>query len=477
VSGRGFETPVGPTDAPEAVGHHCDSAASVVVYQDDGTPVRIPIVGDDGDGGLRLTERKDGPTALTRRAEVTIPLSAFGESWVEYVGGFGQNGPVRIAEVRARPIDGEANPTGRETPILRGFVEAVGSREGVNKARFRILDPFAFLGRIPADVSFAEPKITDVLDYVAERLTAGQDVFESITTATVGVENRRVRDMLELEEVVVEDAVPLVSGADPSQVLGQRKFAENRDTLADVIEWLAETADVFVHLRPAAGRGIELVASNRLGLDGVTDLRPDSDAPPFVIENEALYEMRPVNALRLKGDQGFNIRTDDSTSPPPVPTPFGSTYPEVVVQYDPLVERYGGQLVRTQTSALNNLDRLERQARSRLKELLDGVSGGGMRLTFAPHLRPYETVLATPACAGIDVDVDPLRYEVQRATHTLRPDGNVVPHTDVQVSVSVNREKISETEKTVVDTLDREALREETGGDDYTGGLTWGIGS
>jgi hypothetical protein len=198
-----------------------------------------------------------------------------------------------------------------------------------------------------------------------------------------------------------------------------------------------------------------------------------------VIENEALYEMRPVNAIRLKGDIGFNIRTptDDATESASIRTPFGSTYPEVVVQYDPLVKRYGGQLVRTQTSALNDVDRLERQARSRLKELLDGVSGGGMRLTFAPHLRPYETVLATPACAGVDADVDALRYEVQRATHAVRPDGNVVPHTDIDVSVRVDQDAFTTTEKTVVDTLDREALREETGRDDYSGGLTWGIGS
>jgi hypothetical protein len=419
---------------PYDVSGHTDCSAplGVVVHQEDGGSVRLPVIDD----GLQLYERKIGPTSITRRAEVTVPIEGqSGHNWLQYVTAFRsddseESSAIQTADIIGQPIGDNGQAVGEPAVLFRGYVAAIGSSDGVNRARFRILDPMKFLSRIEAGVSFQDVTPTDVLNYVRDRFVDEQPVFSDVSVDTDGVDNRVIRDVFKRLETVRR----LLND---EKIIGEViTFSANRDTLTDVLQWLMNRTETRVWFQPTGERGIALTAvrddANQY------DLTPSSANPPRVIKNNALYEMRPFNAVRLKGNTGKRIEVGEWG----VAAPFGDTYPEATATYPPLIDRFGGRLSQTGTSKTTDAARLEREAKSKLKQELDEFSGGSMVTTLAPMVRPFDRVEATPACSGVTADVDALTYEVQEATHSIVPGDNNVPRTTLSVSMAVDPSKI-----------------------------------
>ncbi|MUW14643.1 hypothetical protein GJ633_08160 [Halorubrum sp. CBA1125] len=443
----------------------CESPLGVVVHQPDGGAVRLPVVND----GLQFHERKVGPTAITRRAEVTIPIEGVGDSnWTRHVTAFtpteseplprvlpqafrGDDGDfpseqpapaIQTADVIGHPIDDSGETVGEPVVLFRGYVAAVGSREGTNRARFRIYDPMKFLTRIEAGMSFNRATVQDVLRAIRDAYVDGQRVFTDVVIDTDGetIGQRRAFEPI-LEDPSLSD-IELFGVPDKGQY--EYQFSTNRDTLADVVAWIQKIGNVRVWFQPSGDRGLALTAVQDDAAE--YDLTPESNDPPFVIQNNALYEMRPLTSLRLKGNAGATIPLGDWK----VNTPFGDTYPEATATYPPLVERFGGELTQTTTETVTDTDDAEQTAAKQLKEALDEVSGGSMTTTIAPMLRPFDRVVATPACAGVTANVDPLSYEIQEAVHSVVPSDDNLPRTELSVSMSVDPDLI-ETESSVKD--------------------------
>ena len=225
----------------------------------------------------------------------------------------------------------------------------------------------------------------------------------------------------------------------------QFTFSTNRDTLVDVLNLITDITATRVWFVPDGERGLKL----RAVVDDSQqyDLTPSSNGPPRVIGNNALYEMRPFNAVKLKGATKKLLNVGPLT----VDSPYSSQYAEAVATYPPLVERYGGKLQQESTSQLVDSEQLEQEAAARLSESLADITGGSMTLTLSPMIRPYDSVEATPACSGVTASVSPLVYGVQEATHRIVPSNNNLPQTEIQVSLSVEQRQI-ETTSTKKDT-------------------------
>ena len=440
----------------------CNAPLGVVVHQSGGDPVRLPIIDD----GLQLYERKVGPTSITRRAEVTVPIEgADGTDWLQYVTAFetplsGDSealvagprtssgiptenaapdaGRIQTADIIGQPIDTDGELFGEPSVLFRGYIGAVGSQEGANRARFRIFDPMKFLSRIDAGVSFRDVTSTDVLRYVRDRYVEEQSVFTDVSVDTDGVTDRVIRDEFQR----FETARRLING---EKIIGEViTFSSNRDTLVDVLSWLQERTEARVWFQPSGERGITLTA---IADDAASyNLTPESESLPRVIKNNALYELRPLTSLRVKGNTGVTISLGDRK----VNTPFGDTYPEATASYPPLIERFGGELTQTTTATVTDTDDAEQTAKTLLKQAIDAVSGGSILTTLAPMVRPFDTLTATPACSGVTTDVEPLQYEVQEATHSVVPNDSNLPRTELSVSMAVDPSLI-ETESTVKD--------------------------
>lgn len=425
----------------------CDAPLGLVVH-DNGQAVRLPIIDD----GLQLYERKMGPTAITRRAEATIPIEdSDGEVWTDYVSAFqpasgfdadnpadapsarGRGGSVQVADVIGQPLGDNGEPVGSLSVLFRGYVGAVGSRDGVNRARLQVYDPMKFLGQIAAGRAFTDATTTDVLNYIVSEYQQSQGVFTEVTASIDGTDARSLREIV-LDDATLGEVIGLAISDETLQ--SQFTFSTNRDTLVDVLGWVQETANIRTWFQPSGSRGVTLVAVK----DGTRqyDLTPSSDSIPYVIKNNALYELSPINGVKVKGATGKRVQA----GPVDFNLPFGDTYTEATAVYPPLEERFGGELLKTTTSKKTDGDALANEAAKKLKEAVDAESDGEMVTTLAPQLRPYDSVASTPACAGVTTDVPPLRYEIQEAVHSVVPSDNNLPRTEINVSMSIRPSEI-----------------------------------
>lgn len=412
--------------ASPASGHHCDAPVSVTV---DG--VGIPVI----DEGVTLYERKDGPCSITRRADITFPIKSEEATWTDHIDAFSESGGMQQATVRFTGIDIEGNQNDYERTKLIGYVSSVGSRRGANVGRLVVLGPYKFLNSIPASftVQVNDPyiggatKYRELLNYIVERYNQEIDVFPDI-------------ELGDIDEVADEDIVKEYTNSSISQT----HFTASRDTLADVVEVVSGRNDVRIWFEPHDDGTITLEAQRDPGSD--YDATEGGDIP--VIYNDALYEMRPFNSLRLRGAEGIDIDYEFDITPFPVVTATAEgQYPEAEAWYPPLVDRAGKKLFRVENSSRSKEPKVRTEAKSRLKEMLDEVSGGTMDTALSPELRPYDRLTAKPACASIiDADVPELTYEVERTAHTLAPDDNdrdpQVPSTEVSLSMSIDPSKI-----------------------------------
>lgn len=462
-------------------GHECDSPVSVAV---EGTG--IPVIDD----GATVYERKDGHLSVNRRADVHFPIVTEEREWIQEIDAFHDGGDIQVADIAMSSIDNNVvtddtaadvteSPSGtgldagtgegsQEQHILRGYINGVGSSGAANRGRFRVLGPFKMLSSIRADATFDDnATYGDLLSWFTERFAEGQSVFDSVTYTTS-----------------LNTGEPLGTPAGESSI-GRNvvlNVSGNRDTLADAAKQLIEGVGLHLEFRPQQGRGTGIKLHAHAVDDVPTaqfDARDDKDLQ--VIENNALYEMRPFNSITLRGKGGAYIDLSGSTQYQNLgeisDALFGDgTYPEATAKYPPLVERAGGEVGQTKTSKTSNANKLEDEARSALKNRLDEVSGGSMLTAIKPSASLYDTIVTTPACAGVvQTDVPELTYEVQRAKHTVAPSNeeNNIPTSEFSVSMHIDPSKI-EVESTRKDTQPSKGSENKPPDSRPGQSITWG---
>lgn len=440
-------------------GHTCESPVSVAV---DGTG--IPVIDD----GVTVYERKDGHMSVNRRADVHFPLVTNETEWVNKIDAFRDEGEIQIVDIGMTGLkEGDS-----EHHMMRGYINGVGSRGGVNVGRFRVLGPFKLLSSIPAgkSVDADMPINAALLEWFASRFESAQPIFDSVTLDSAFDNNTLIEDFT---------GTPGQSSIGRNKVL---RLSANRDTLADASKKMINEVGLFMSFEPDPDNSTGIVLTVKPMSDvekSNFDLTEGGDVR--VIENDALYEMRPFNGVVVKGKGGTYVDLSGSTHYDNLgdisDAMFGDgSYPEATAVYPPLVERAGGEIKQTINSNKSATPATEREARSKLKSMLDEVSGGSILTELEPRISLYHTLTATPACAGIFDEAPPeLTYEVQRVEHTVAPnnDGNNIPSSTLSVSMEIDPSKI-ETRATRKDTQPSRDSNNEPPESDPSEGVNWG---
>lgn len=409
----------------DVIGHQCDAPVSVLVEKSWDEFVGIPVVDD----GVKLYMRKDGPLSVGRRAEVDIPLTTKEDDWYKHIEALEEGGGMQNAMVAMRQMDGDGNFSDDSTLLLRGYIGAVGS-SGDNIGHLTIFGPYKLFSQIAASVTLKSGNPSVYFDYIQNTFNDAQNIFDDIST----------------------DTIPIYENSDV--VLNREKeksFSPNRDTLADIVQWAQTKIRHQLWFEPRWTNN-ELVSpyyemEQHSAVDGNVD----------VIENNAIYEMKPFNTLILKGSARAPLPESplDGVDVHEITSGINARkrgYAEAVAWYPPLVERAGGPVPVTEPSDENDPQVLEREAERRLKEKLDDTSGGSMTTTLNPNIKPYEFIEARPTCAGIvGEDLPPLNFEVQRVTHIVDPKNaeNHVPRTEISASMHADAGKIKSESKMV----------------------------
>lgn len=387
---------------------------------------RIPIIND----GVELHARKGGVMDINRVADVYFPREAYGINWMDVIGAdnTGQQMVAKPVEIYLRdPLD--------DALVLahRGYLQSIGAgTETSNEMRMRVGSVTDFLSHIPASNTFSITRVTDVLGYVASTLEDSQPVFDNITVEAPST------------EFTAADSTGSVEGGhsiekrgmDSRRDMKTKRFKSNRDVLADVVRWLMQKLGIYVWFEPKYEGGIALVASQEPP-SGYYQQRVDGGGLTL-LENNALYEIRPVNRLQLRGSVGTNINIAGRTINVP-----GDKYPYVTVEHTPMVERAGGSIMAKDGVNTTGKANLSRQAKRQLKSMLDKAGGGSMQAALKPQIRPYTKISARPTMsANPDTDVQPLDYEVEKLVHKVSADASV-PKTEMMVSMWVDPDDIN----------------------------------
>lgn len=404
---------------------------------------RIPIVND----GVMIDIRKQGPTDITRYSEVHFPATwEDGNDYLDTIQVTQEDG------IFTHPVDIElqVGETDEYVVAHRGLLSGYGSGSHTqNDMVLNAISPSNLLGEISASVSFgANASIRNVVEYVADRLSDNNPVFTDIdvivpdlsqTTTNIFGQDVSIETLGELQ-FVEGDGFEM----DDSLAISSKTFKANRDYLSDVLNWLAEEIGLRFTFVPDADNGVNLLAFKHLRRDfntnslGEEHQLEDAIASLDLIKNQALYEIKPVTTLTLKGKTGVDIGVG------PIEVNLWSNsiepkFPVATVEWVPGRKRAGGRILRKGTAEVTELGRLVEVTTQRLKNMLDQGGSGTMTSLLDPRVEPFSRVRARPVCGDIAERVVPLDYEVEEATHTV-PARDELPKTSMRVSPYVSDE-------------------------------------
>jgi hypothetical protein len=377
----------------------------------DFSAVRLPVGGEQG---VHVEYTKEGPAAINRQATVSFATRLDETNWMDIVADTTASNDA-VGAFTPATVQLYDDAVGKYVTAVYGYVTDVGGNGQSLGGRFRVFGPETLLSSIPANVSFGRgTTLTTALNYVAETFTDEQPLFGDVNVADVSAPDDLDADVgpiRELYDDVVEDDLRAF-GKEKGLELTQT-FQPNRDTLADVITWIQQTAGARVWFRPTvtqpsplqlfAAREPSVGVVNADHLGGTLALA-DADVIP---------DSRGVNAVTFVGSAGTEILGVD--------VPVGGDEFPVVTAFDPdLVNAQGGRIAEQREVDIHRQDNLRNYARSEAKDILDETNDGSELVSeLAPSLLPYAGVrTAVDVREARDAD-DPatILTEIERVSH------------------------------------------------------------
>lgn len=262
-------------------------------------------------------------------------------------------------------------------------------------------------------------------------------------------------DIVNIEKIAKDTAELLFGNADDlGKSLATRSFNEFEHSVTDVLDWICklEEAQWYVDydiLRNKPFLTFDPTPSS--ALYETHSLNSDPNSGAIAISNNALFQLSPQHTIGVRGQANTDFQLPNSANGWNIQN---QKKPQAVVEYEPLVDRVGYNPNPKYTEInTNDLAPTKKAAKSELKSLLDGASGGEIIAKPFAMADPFTRIRSKPTCSGrIARDVDSITYEVQEvihdiATDTQRHDG---PKTIMRCGLHVDKEKMNIRDASVI---------------------------
>lgn len=351
---------------------------------------------------------------------------------------------------------------GNWTRVHRGFIRGVSGSSDMGVAKVIINDPAALMSAVPFSKRYKEATVDEVFNDVATTFTENTPFTANVT----GVPGRDVggggaNDAGEGQEFVADSSygVGTASPVNPN-VKDNKAFKSNRHSCADALNWITEvTGGKWYFLFREVGGGLKLVYDD--GSSAITFTQRQSHGAPQeqrlnnqgslpnsspseldIITNDALAELFPINTLTVKGATGVSIFGFETSMLPSEKSPY------VTVQYPPLVERAGGNVVSDTIETDNvTLDSATNTAKKKLEQRILDSGTGRIECYGNPNPKPYDTVIAQPECEDVlTTSVDPLPYTVASVRHQKKASSEMITFIEMSPKVDISEMTIVEQE-------------------------------
>lgn len=376
----------------------------------------------------------DGVSDEQHLCEVHFPESMGGISVTDRIRQFSGSDQKQysIGDVFFRfPQLGESSPY---FLLFRGWVRSTGAGNDVSEARLFIDDIANLLPAISFSQHYNDPTLTQIFrDALTE--IRNRTIFSDVQFGVVSDGEELPTDASFIAGLFLVDSIN-----DAVEIVAEKSFKRNRDTVADALNWAASKGGGRFYFSVNEGRQPVLVyePSGNSQKQFVGEHVDASDAAEVVItENKALEELSPINQIRVHGSSamgvgGFNVKQLQSGS-----------FPIAVASYPPLQERQGMALEPPVVdSDARSADKVGNVARKELVSRLSDVGGGDMFLLGRPDVNLHDEIRTRPLCRGEEEvgKTPPVSYQVNRVTHTA--EGGETYQTRVNVGAYIDHSEI-----------------------------------
>jgi hypothetical protein len=384
---------------------------------DDVESFRIPVGGDQG---VYVEISKDGPVDMNREATISFPTETDNGNWLRAV----NEADVDELKGTFRPCTVQMydNAIDEYVTALYGFVTNIGANGRSLGSRLRVRGPEYLLETIPANATFKQlTTVPQVLRYIRDTFEQNQPLFGDVAIPRIDVDgDLDVDGLFEISDLIIEGTAALI-GDDAKGTELDKRFKPNRHTLADVVNWVRDTAGARIWFEPVVDAdtdaNIALVAASEPS-KGVYKAQ-HIGGQLSLVDAAVVPTDDGVNGLTLTGETGVDIEAAGVEVGVPM---TGGSYPVATAKVPKLIEAQNGtEFFAREPSTANTVSTIKQEARSRLKEMIDQPSAGGEELIaqLTPSLVPYMGVRSAVDARQARSADNPttLTHEIERVGH------------------------------------------------------------
>lgn len=411
-------------------------------YDDCRPPVRVYVDGEEIpviNEGVKTQSRIDGPLDINKVSDVYFPIEWQDVNIAEKIDAYAPDDGDRDVW---QPVDVKfLHPdTDEYITYHRGFSMAYGAgSKGTLERKLRVGDPGMLLNNTPFTASYGnDATLGDVLRDLIDEFNSHQDVFEVTDVAYIDqlVNDDLERDAFEgdgfLEKVTdiysPDSIIDRVSNiGNELGITSEKSFKKNRDTLKDVMDFVTKKVDGELYFKPSGDnpRHISLTYDKNRNTE-FTPKHLGDDYGPTVIQNNALYEIQPINSVEVHGETDRNVLDGLGDLLPDGSRASANEYPVATARHKRLYELAGAEykppIIEDEATAEAEAQEVARE------ELLDRIEGGGMGeiiLYQYALIDTHDMITTKPACGdNVAQDVGPITYSVEEVTQQVGYDDN-----------------------------------------------------
>lgn len=400
----------------------------------------IPTV-EDGVTTEVTSDAQQSGADITRLSEVFVPIEWKDEQITSSIQSFDPTSQSGYDKVL---IEWQNVRQGTWTNVHRGFVRGVSGTSDMGVARMIVGDPADLLSAIPFSKRYELPTVQEIFNDVITEFNQNTPFFAEFG----GTPSRDVSGGGDPIEGLISDMTFGFLG-EGTNLDDKTTFKSNRHSCADALNWATSVSGGKWYFAFTSGNVLRLVHDD--GSNSVAFTQRESHGSPQeqklnsqgslpnatpneldIITNDALAELFPINTLTVKGATGTSILGFETSMIPSEKAPY------VTVQYPPLVQRAGGNVVADTIETEHvTLQSATNAAKKKLEQRILDSGTGQIECYGHGSPKPYDILSARPECNNVlTSSADPLPYEVASVKHEKKASEEMITFIDVSALVN-----------------------------------------
>ena len=399
-----------------------------------GTEVPTVDTSQHEDPAISTQVRTDGPASVTRISDIFIPAYWRGENVFNSLPLDASSEITVPVTVQTRPPQGSTYERNWRT-VHYGWLRKIGSGGEGRLLRLKVADYANIANNTPVTKTWTDSSYRTILDWTVKRLNE-KDGFPTVQLGSTPVtepDEPTSDPVSPLSPMAIRDFIATsIFGEIPTASFN----ATEKDTVADVLNWLAEQTGLDWWFEPTSS-GLVLMFTDLSNTTRSWDAR-NVGGDLYVRDNRALYSIDPINTLSVIGGQINGVVKEGGEG-----TSVSNLYVTATATNEKLLANAGGQInEKVIRGSYSDLDAAKNVAKKKLQEEIRSGGEGEMVVDGHPSIFLNNTITSKPLCGEyVSGDVPEVTYSVKSVRHEAPATGRY--NTVTSVGMYVDEDNIT----------------------------------